>query len=216
MAKTEIFNCDCLEYMRSLPDKAFSLAICDPPYRDENDPFQQMRATSSNKEVFTEGRPSEEFFEQLKRISENQIIFGANNFGYEFKGFIAWDKLVRGSDRYSQVEIASLSEGLSTVSTLVQISVYQKEEKFHPTTKPVELYGWLLKRFAKEGDTIFDPMAGSGSSRIAAYKLGFDWTGCEIDKDYYEKSIAWFNKECLGEWTTKNGNRVKEQSLFDW
>lgn len=144
---SEVFNIDCLEYMRTLPDKAFQLAIADPPYRDENAPFLQMRQASASREVFKTGKPSQEFFDELKRISENQIIFGANNFPYTYKGFIAWDKMVRGSDRYSQVEIASLSEGLSTVSTLVQISTYQTEGKIHPTQKPIALYAWLLNTY---------------------------------------------------------------------
>lgn len=185
---TEAYNIDCMEYMRSLPDKAFDLAVVDPPYRDEkeNAPFQQMRESRSVKSVFQAGKPSKEFWDELKRVSKEQIVFGANNFGFPFKGFIAWDKCVRGSDRYSQVEIASLSEGLSTVSTIVEATTYVTEKKIHPTQKPVELYSWIFSRYAKQGDRILDTHLGSGSSRIAAYDADLDFVGCEIDKKYFD------------------------------
>ena len=195
---SEVFNTDCLEYMRTLPDKAFQLAIADPPYREDNKPTEWMKRKSSNKEMFLTGLPTEEFFSELKRVSENQIIWGANNFPYPYKGFVAWDKMVRGSSRYSWVEIASLSEGLSTVSTLCSISCYSTEEKCHPTQKPVDLYAFLLRNYAKPGDRIFDPMMGSQSSRIAAYKMGFDYVGCELDKEYFDKGCERFNRECKG------------------
>lgn len=183
----EAYNRDCLEAMKEWPDQYFNLAVVDPPYRDpdENQPFQQMREVQSVKSVFAAGKPTEEFWKELKRVSKEQIVFGANNFGFPFKGFIAWDKCVRGSDRYSQVEIAALSDGLSTVSTLVSYSTY-KEGKIHPTQKPMELYAYLFNRFAKPGDKILDTHLGSGSSRIAAYDAGLDFVGYEIDPRYYE------------------------------
>ena len=215
MPASEVHNIDCLELMRTLPDKSFQLAIADPPYRDENAPFQQMRQASASRDVFKAGKPSQEFFDELNRISENQIIWGANNFGFEYRGFVAWDKMVRGSDRYSQVEIASLSEGLATVSTLVQISTYQTEGKVHPTQKPVALYAWLLQHYAKPGDRIFDPMMGSQSSRIAAYKMGFDYVGCELDKEYSAKGCERFDRECHGITVADNGQRYQQTNIFD-
>ena len=181
------YNMDCLAAMREMPDECFDLAVVDPPYRDvaENQPFQQMRA-KSDPGLFVAGKPSEEFFIELARVSKEQIVFGANNFGYPFKGFIAWDKLVRGSDKYSQVEIASLSEGLSTVSTLVQITTYTTDPKIHPTQKPVALYAWIFRHYAKPGMKILDTHLGSGSSRIAAYDAGLDFVGYEIDKAYFD------------------------------
>lgn len=171
MSATNIaYNMDCLEAMKKMPDKYFEIAVVDPPYRDtsENKPFQQMRKAGKGRDVFSEGKPTEEFWKELRRVSKEQIIFGANNFGMPFKGFIGWDKGVRGSDRYSQMEIASLSEGLSTVSTICAIPTYTKEDKIHPTQKPVELYSWVFGRYAKDGDKILDTHLGSGSSRIAA------------------------------------------------
>ena len=141
----------------------------------------------SCKGLFLGGVPTDAYFAELERVSKAQIIFGANNFGRPFKGFISWDKGVRGADRYSQCEIASLSDNLSTVSTIAEIPIYGNyKDKIHPTQKPVKLYEWILTRYAKEGDKILDTHLGSGSSRIAAYNLGFDFVGCEIDHTYYD------------------------------
>lgn len=188
------YNRDCLEAMREWPDKSFDLAVVDPPYRDqdENQPFQQMREVQSVKSVFAAGKPTEAFWSELRRVSKEQIVFGANNFGFPFKGFIAWDKCVRGSDRYSQVELAALSDGLSTVSTLVSYSTYT-DGKIHPTQKPVELYAYLFSRFAKPGQKILDTHLGSGSSRIAAWDAGLDFVGYEIDPFYFEQQEQRFS-----------------------
>ena len=94
------------------------------------------------------------------------------------------------------------------------ISDKKDEERIHPTQKPTELYAWLLKNYAKPGDRIFDPMMGSQSSRIAAYKMGFDYVGCELDKEYFDKGCERFAKECQGEHHHKDGTIVIEQSLF--
>jgi site-specific DNA-methyltransferase (adenine-specific) len=159
-------------------------------------------------------KPDKEMLNEILRVSKNTIIWGANNFDYPFKGFIAWDKQVRGADRYSQVEIASLSEGLSTVSKYVAISCLDKNGKIHPTQKPIALYSWILDNYAKEGYKIFDPFIGSGSSRIAAYKKGFDFYACELDKEYYEAQEERFRKECLGEIKLTNGKVAVQQTLF--
>ena len=213
MAVSEVFNCDCMEYMRGLPDNAFSLALVDSPYRDEseNQPKYEMRRAGMDS--FGD-KPTDEFFKELKRVSRKQIIWGANNFGYPFKGFVAWDKLVRGADRYSQVEIASLSENISTVSKYVQIQAADKD-KIHPTQKPIALYAWLLRTYAEKSDIIFDPFLGSQPSRIAAYKLGYDFYGCEINKEYYLKGCERFKKECLGISKTKSGKTIIEQNIFE-
>ena len=211
--KSEVHNIDCLEFMRGLPDKSFDLVIADPPYRDSKDnaPQKEMR---TNGDIHRFGdKPDDVFFHELKRVSKNQIIWGANNFGKPFKGFIAWDKMVRGADRYSQVEIASISDGLGTVSRYIQISCVGKN-KIHPTQKPIALYGWILKTYGGGGKTIFDPMMGSQSSRIACWKMGFDFVGCELDKEFFEKGCERFNRECKGEIKTKDGNIIKQLSLF--
>lgn len=166
--------------------------------------FLNFSVTSQTKKCLTK---SSEF-------QKIRLYGGANNFDYPFKGFIAWDKQVRGADRYSQVEIASLSEGLSTVSKYVSISCLDKNGKIHPTQKPIALYAWILDNYTKEGDKIFDPFLGSGSSRIAAYKKGFDFYACELDKDYYEAQEERFRRECLGEYKRKDGRMIKQLSLF--
>lgn len=214
MPISEVYNVDCLEYMRSLPDKYFDLCIADPPYREKNAPTKWMLDKSSNNEVFIESVFTNEMFYEIKRVSKGHIIWGANNFSYPFKGFIAWDKQVRGSKRYSWIEIASLSEGLSTVSTYCSFSCYDKNEKIHPTQKPVDLYAWILDNYTKEGDKIFDPFLGSGSSRIAAYKKGFDFYACELDKEYFEAQEERFRKECFNEEKLANGIVITQQSLF--
>ena len=183
-----VYNMDCMEYMRTLQDKAFDLAVVDPPYRDENKaPTKWMRDSMSCKGLFLDGIPTDAYFAELERVSKSQIIFGANNFGRPFKGFISWDKGVRGANRYSQCEIASLSDNLSTVSTIAEVPIYGNyKDKIHPTQKPVALYTWILQKYAKPGDKILDTHLGSGSSRIAAYDLGFDFVGCEIDPHYFQ------------------------------
>ena len=211
---SEVYNCDCLEYMRSLPDKYFDLCIADPPYRDAKDNQPQYEMRNVGFSISLGNKPNKEMLNEIFRVSKNTIIWGANNFDYPFKGFIAWDKQVRGADRYSQVEIASLSEGLSTVSKYVSISCVDKNGKIHPTQKPIALYSWLLDNYAKGGGKIFDPFLGSGSSRIAAFKKGFDFYACELDKDYFEAQEERFRRECLGEITTPQGTTIINQTLF--
>ena len=217
---SEVFNTDCLEYMRTLPDKAFQLAIADPPYgisraghrRDAKYGWKQFEQKEWDNE-----RPTKAFFDELERVSENRIIWGANFFAdilQPSRGWIVWDKGQRGLDM-SDGELAFSSFGsVLRIYTLNRVALLQ-EGTIHPTQKPVALYAWLLNKFAKPGDRIFDPMMGSQSSRIAAYKMGFDYVGCELDKEYFDKGCERFNRECKGEIVTKDGNIVKQMSLFD-
>ena len=217
---SEVFNTDCLEYMRTLPDKAFQLAIADPPYgisraghrRDAKYGWKQFEQKEWDNE-----RPTKAFFDELERVSENRIIWGANFFAdmlQPSRGWIVWDKGQRGLDM-SDGELAFSSFGsVLRIYTLNRVALLQ-EGTIHPTQKPVALYAWLLKNYAKPGDRIFDPMMGSQSSRIAAYKMGFDYVGCELDKEYFDKGCERFNRECKGEIVTKDGNIVKQMSLFD-
>jgi site-specific DNA-methyltransferase (adenine-specific) len=176
---------DCMNLMKTLPDKAFELAICDPPYRDENQPTKDMRKNGSMKSL--RGRPSREYFIELQRVSSNQIIWGANNFQLpQFKGFIIWEKDIPEDFTMSMAEMAAISEGLGTISKIFKLRASGQESRIHPTQKPVKLYEWILTHYAKPGDHILDTHLGSGSSRIAAYNLGFDFVGCEIDEDYFK------------------------------
>jgi len=214
---SEVFNIDCLEYMRTLPDKAFALAIADPPYG--MDASSSQGAGKLKSRVLNQGNikrwdkaPPAEFFSELRRVCENVIIWGGNYFPLPpSRCILVWDK-VQPWENFSQVEIAWTS--FDRPAQLFQFD-NRTGDKIHPTQKPVELYAWQLRKYAKAGDRIFDPMMGSQSSRIAAYKMGFDYVGCELDKEYFAKGCERFDKECKGEHHHKDGTIVIEQSIFD-
>ena len=184
----KITNEDNMELMARYEDNYFDLAIVDPPYRDKNQPTIDMRVNGSMKSL--EGRPSRYYWYELKRISKNQIIWGANNFELpQWKGFVIWKKKSIGLNfTMSMVEIASLSENLGTTSKWIEIAP-QDPDRIHPTQKPVKLYEWLLMNYAKEGDKILDTHLGSGSIAIACHNLGYDLTACELDSKYYDKAM---------------------------
>lgn len=191
----ELLHIDCMEYMKTLPDKAFDLAIVDPPYRDQNQPTKDMRANGSMKSL--EGRPTVEYFSELLRVSKEQIIWGANNFQLpQFKGFVVWEKGIPQDFTMSMAEIAALSDGISTISKIFSLRASGADiSRIHPTQKPVKLYDWLLANYAKPGDRILDTHLGSGSSAIAAHYGGFDFVGCELDEDYYKAACERFERE---------------------
>ena len=180
-----IYNQDCMEAMIDMSDNQFDLAIVDPPYRDKNQPTKDMRNNGSMKSL--QGRPTEQYWKELYRVSKEQIIWGANNFQLpQFKGFVVYKKkTISENFTMSMCEIASLSENLGTICKWIEIAP-QNSNRIHPTEKPVKLYEWLLMNYAKEGDTILDTHLGSGSIAIACHNLGFDLTGYEIDKEYYQ------------------------------
>jgi len=193
MSNIEYYNEDCMAGMARYPDKHFDLAIVDPPYRDENKPTKDMRASGSMKSL--EGRPTEEYWQELYRVSVNQIIWGANNFQLpQFKGFVVWEKGIPEKFTMSMCEIASLSEGLGTISKIYKWRASGQGDRIHPTQKPVALYKWLLTNYAKPGDKILDTHVGSASSLIACYDLGFDAVGFELDEDYYHASLERLQK----------------------
>ena len=241
--RSEVYNMDCMEYMQTLPDKCFDLAIADPPY-GINAAKMGMGGTKDHrriarklyKEHTEKGRlnscagklkdrllnrsmidwdnqvPTQEFFEELKRVSKNQIIWGGNYFDLPpTRCFVCWDK-VQPWENFSQVEYAWTSFDYPS-----KIFKYDNRTggKIHPTQKPTELYRYLLSIFAPLGGVIFDPMMGSQSSRIAAYKMGFDYVGCELDKEYFEKGCERFDRECNGIVKTKDGRTFKQTTLFE-
>jgi site-specific DNA-methyltransferase (adenine-specific) len=199
-----ITNEDNMLLMARYPDNYFDLAIVDPPYRDSNQPTKDMRNSGSMKSL--EGRPQKEYFDELIRVSKNQIIWGANNFQLpQFMGFIVWKKLTISEDfTMSMAEIASLSNGLGTTSKIFEYAPQGKKQdpRIHPTQKPVALYKWILDKYAKQGDKILDTHLGSGSIAIACHDYKFDLTACELDKEYYDKAIERIN------------NHVAQQKLF--
>lgn len=202
--KITVTNEDNMHLMSRYPDKYFDLAIVDPPYRDENQPTKDMRNNGSMKSL--EGRPKKEYFNELIRVSKNQIIWGANNFQLpQFMGFIVWKKLTISEDfTMSMAEIASLSIGLGTTSKIFECAPQGKKDdpRIHPTQKPVALYKWLLDKYAKQGDKILDTHLGSGSIAIACHDYGFELTACELDTEYYEAAYKRFK------------NHASQQKLF--
>jgi site-specific DNA-methyltransferase (adenine-specific) len=186
--KITITNEDNMELMARYPDDYFDLAIVDPPYRDSNQPTKDMRKNGSMKSL--KGRPTKDYFGELLRVSKNQIIWGANNFELpQFKGFFVWDKGIPFDFTMSMCEIASISEGLGTISKIWKYRIAGAEKRIHPTQKPVQLYSKILDTYAKEGDKILDTHLGSGSIAIACHNRKFELTACELDQDYYKASI---------------------------
>lgn len=225
---TDMLNMDCLEYMRTVPDKTFGLSIADPPFGVSYARGKNGWGVCDNRPTLDDVKwddkiPEKEFFDELLRVSDRVIIWGGNYFTHLLpvsKCWIVWDKLDGTTNKsvFADAELAWTNmTKVVRIFRLRQmgfISDTQDEERIHPTQKPTELYGWLLRNYAQEGDKIFDPMAGSQSSRIAAYKLGFDYVGCELDKNYFDKGCERFEKECHGVTHTKSGKIVVEQSLF--
>jgi site-specific DNA-methyltransferase (adenine-specific) len=209
------YNIDCLEYMRSLDDKVFDLAIVDPPYglpKSSTHGRGKLKDRILNADSIHEWDivPRKEYFDQLFRVSKNQIIWGGNYFDLPpTRCVVCWDKM-QPWENFSQIELAWTS--FDKPASLFRFDNRTKD-KIHPTQKPVELYAWLMRKFASEGDRILDTHLGSGSSRIASYKLGFDFVGCEINQRYYEAQEERFRKECLGQITTSKGTYT-QQSLF--
>jgi site-specific DNA-methyltransferase (adenine-specific) len=183
-----LLNVDCMEFMASLPDKAFDLAIVDPPYGIgiASNPVRQMHT----KKQWDNATPSEDYFKELKRVSEHQIIWGGNYFiDYlgNTQGFLIWDKVQPHDFSLAMCEMAWTS--IQKPAKIWRRSVLAEQNKIHPTQKPVKLYEWLLSNYAKPGDKILDTHGGSFSSAIAAIKMGFDYVGCELDEDYFNAAV---------------------------
>jgi site-specific DNA-methyltransferase (adenine-specific) len=199
---TKVFNMDCMEAMRETPDKFYDLAIVDPPYGIER--FKKPSGTTrfkNSKMMQEEGltwdvKPNEDYFNELFRVSKNQIIWGANNFILPpTEYFCIWDKK-QTVDNFATAEYAWVSMGLKTPAKIFSYSIHlhNHTDKIHPTQKPVKLYEWLLHHYAKPTDKILDTHLGSQSSRIAAYKGGYDFTGYEIDQSYFDDGNKRFNQ----------------------
>lgn len=193
----KLFNKDCLDAMKEMPDKAFDLAIVDPPYGIGNWIPQSGKAMDTFSKEVTQNNsiPNQEYFDELRRVSKHRIIWGANYYNCFEKGHgaIVWCKQV-ANPNFSKCEIASTTKHkmVNYVHILWQNITKEKDKgivRDHPCQKPVDLYKWLLKNYAKYGDKILDTHLGSGSIAIACYDMGFDLTGYEIDKDYYDAAV---------------------------
>ena len=225
----KITNEDNMELMARYDDNHFDLAIVDPPYgigaskvskkkhtiKQSNGKISNTPNTNYKNKDWDNKTPKKNYFDELFRVSKNQIIWGVNYYDYNLLGGrIVWDKLNDNCDQYD-CEIAynsynkrtdiirykwiGMFQGSQISKNFVKANKQQgnkllNEKRIHPTQKPVKLYEWLLMNYAKEGDKILDTHLGSGSIGIACHNLGFDLTACELDKDYYEASIKRINQ----------------------
>jgi site-specific DNA-methyltransferase (adenine-specific) len=198
---SEVYLMDCIEGMKRYADKYFDLAIVDPPYNIGGDSLHsnrklkgagklKNRAINKFNTKWDDIAPTAEYFNELKRVSKNWIIWGGNYFELgKIRCFIAWDKC-QPWENFSQVELAYTS--FDKPSSLFKFD-NRTTDKIHPTQKPVDLYKWILHKYAKEGDKILDTHMGSQSSRIAAHKAKLDYVGFEIDKEYFDAGNKRFN-----------------------
>jgi site-specific DNA-methyltransferase (adenine-specific) len=194
-----------MEYMATLPDKAFDLTIVDPPYGIGNFlmdsgggkvKYDGKRNYKGSKFNWNNSTPDKNYFDELERVSKKKIIWGANYYNcFDSKGgALIWYKNM-GHKSLSQCEIASLSfQKKVDYFAFKQLNGFLcTDPRIHPCQKPIELYDFLLTNYAKPGQRILDTHLGSGSSAIAAHYFGCDFVGCELDKDYYDAAVNRFN-----------------------
>ena len=227
MPISEVYNTDCLEYMKTIPDKFFDLCIADPPYGINFGNFNRTNKDSqgvrykSNKyhnADWDKKAPEEQLFKELTRVAKNVIIWGYNHMVEKLgstTNFIFW---------YKHQPVKNFADGELAFTNFKGVAkcfdypyygnINADKHRIHPTQKPIALYSWILDNYAIGGGKIFDPFLGSGSSRIAAYMKGFDFYGCELDKTYFDAQEERFRRECFGEQKMKNGAVVVQESLF--
>lgn len=195
-----LHNIDCMEFMKDVPDKHYDLAIVDPPYGIGEDGLKNhSRGKLAKSKEYTpknwdKEAPNKEYFNELIRVSKNQIIWGANHFisriPYDSSCWIVWDKLNSGDFADCELAWTSFNTAVRKFTWrwngMLQGNMKEKEERIHPTQKPVALYKWLLKNYAKGGDKIIDTHGGSMSIAIACHDMGFDLDLCELDKEYFD------------------------------
>ena len=208
-----VHNCDCMQGMKNYPDKYFDLAIVDPVYggvtkggymTNEKSTESLAKARVYHKSLWNQEKTSKEYFDELFRVSKNQIIWGGNYFvesiAKDSQCWIVWDKQ-NGANSFADCELAWTSFNRASRifrfrwQGMLQGDMKEKEKRIHPTQKPVALYEWLLDNFADYGYIILDTHVGSGSSRIACEKRGYDFIGYEIDEVYYKDQEERFKNE---------------------
>lgn len=206
MSNIQIIHGDCVEAMKAMPDKAYDLAICDPPYGIGEDWKKRTnnRINLFKQTTYKNTRATEEYFNELRRVCVDYIIWGWNYYT-EYLGstnyLIIWDKKSSNNPvfHYSKCEIASTSKHIPCNIISIQWDGYLMGSetgmsKIHPHQKPVALYQWLLKNYAKPGDKILDTHGGSCSLAIACDIMGFDAVIYEIDEDYYKAAVDRFER----------------------
>ena len=197
-----VTNEDCMELMKRYPDKYFDLAVVDPPYGINmamGHKGSEKRGDKNKYKSFSGGDdqiPNADYFAELKRVSKNQIVWGANYMTEYLEPtscFIVWDKLQPEAFSMAMCEYAWTS--FKSPAKIYKKRIVSADAiRIHPTQKPIALYDWIFKNYAKAGDKILDTHLGSGSSRISAYKAGLDFTGCELDKEYFDASEKRFQE----------------------
>jgi len=205
----ELFNMDCMEYMADLPDKAFDLAIVDPPYGIAEDGYRENNrsklavSTNYHKALWDQAKPSQKYFRELERISQNQIVWGGNHLadliGHFSPCWLVWDKDNSGNFADCELAYTSFTTAVRKFTYrwngMLQQDMTNKETRIHPTQKPKALYRWILENYAEPGQRILDTHLGSGSSAIAAHYFGCDFVGTELDPDYYAAAVERFDNE---------------------
>ncbi len=227
---------DCMEFMKNIPDKYYELAIVDPPYGIGEDGKSNLSREKLAKpknygiKNWDSKSPEKGYFNELIRISNNQIIFGANHFiskvPFDSSCWIVWDKDNSGDFADCELAYTSFKSAVRQFTYrwngMLQGNMKNKETRIHPTQKPVALYKWLLKNYAKPNDKIFDSHVGSGSIRIACHDMGFDFTGCELDPDYWKAQEERYKQHTMQgdlfapqeiQQLAVNGNLFKEVAL---
>lgn len=203
--KISLYNCDCMELLRQTPDNYYSLALVDPPYGIGEDGAKNHSRGTATKPTMYKAKswdkepPSIEYFSELIRVSKNQIIWGANHFIENIPNansscWVVWDK-ENGATDFADCELAYTSFKSAVRifrfrwQGMLQGNMKEKENRIHPTQKPVALYKWVLQKYAKPNDKILDTHLGSMSIAIACHDMGFELTGCELDNDYFNAGV---------------------------
>lgn len=197
LGNIKLYNADCMEVMKTFKDKQFSLAIVDPPYGIGADKKNSKRELKSKKsaaissdfggQIWDSAIPDKEYFDELFRVSKNQIIWGGNYFPLPpTKHFIFWDKLVAEGLSFSDGEMAWTSFDRAIRKFTLRNNL---GGKIHPTEKPVALYRWLLHNYANAGDKIIDTHFGSLNIGLACHDYGYELTACEVDDEYYANGV---------------------------
>jgi site-specific DNA-methyltransferase (adenine-specific) len=197
---SDVYLEDCVTALKRFNNNHFDLAIVDPPYGI--DWMEQVKNPNTGKnwkqyenKDWDKSIPSAEYFDELKRVSKNQIVWGGNYMTEYLKPspcWLIWDKMQEFSGAVFEMAWTSFTSPAKAFR-MSRVEAYTNQSKIHPTQKPTRLYDWILHNYAKPNDLILDTHLGSGSSRIAAYKGGFNFVGFEIDQEYYEKQEKRFN-----------------------
>jgi len=226
--KVRLFeNCDCMEGMKEWPDNHFDLAIVDPPYGiGEDGAKNHSRRKLALPTMYIPKKwdrkpPDKKYFKELFRVSKHQIIWGGNFFNtnlFNTSCYVVWDK--DNSGDFADCELAwtnfktSVRKFKYCWNGMLQENMKHKEHRIHPTQKPVALYKWLLKNYAKPGDLILDTHVGSASSLIACIDMGFDYVGYELDKDYYDAACERIKNHVAQDDLFRPETKANQEKLF--